>query len=605
MNLTSPDHRSRPLHALLVAGTAAILLLPNLGGPSLWDEDEPKNAACTLAMLARNDWVVPTFNGRLRTEKPALVNWVQIAGCGIAGRNETGLRLGSAVLTIGSCLMTWRIGCVLAGNAVGFAAGMVMACSTWAAVGGRAATPDPPLLFCATAAFAVLAHAAARAAHVAPRSYEPIMLSRAEAIGFGIACGLGVLAKGPVGVLLPTTALLLLGLLRRERPTSWKEWPAALGSLRIGTVVLTAIAVATPWYAWVTWRTGGEWLRGFLFVHNVGRFTSTFEGHSGSLLYYPIVLLIGLFPWTIAAAAAIWHSVVVARSPDRPREAGAILVAAIWAATWIGFFSAAGTKLPGYIWPAYPAIAVILGIFWTDWRQGRLASIDRLMPAAWASLAIAGVGLAVGLPIASRQLSPGCEWCGLVGLVPVIGGIACWKLHSRGSRASSVAAVACSGAATLLLLAAVVTDVFGEGRTPRSIQPLLARHAGSGPVASFRRVPPSVVFYAAKARDAEPVAEFWKPEQVAAHFASDADARLITESRFLADVDGSLPVGVGVIERFHTLPDATEFVLLGRIDRPASAKRRGNSASDSPNRTAAKGNRRSITPPWRATPRWL
>jgi len=594
MTPPSPDRRSGPLHALFVAGTAAILLLPNLGGPALWDEDEPKNAACTLAMLTRNDWVVPTFNGRLRIEKPALVNWVQIAGCGIAGRNETGLRLGSAVLTIGSCLMTWRIGCLLAGNAAGLAAGIVMACSTWTAVGGRAATPDPPLLFCATAAFGILAHAA--------RHGGPIMLSRMGAIGFGIACGLGVLAKGPIGVLLPTTALLLLGFLRRERSASWNEWPTAFRSLRIGTLALTAAAVATPWYAWTTWRTGGEWLRGFLVVHNVERFASTLEGHSGSVFYYPSVLLIGLFPWSIAAAAAIWHSVVVARSHDRPREAGAILVAAIWAATWIGFFSAAGTKLPGYVWPAYPAIAVILGIFWNDWREGRLASIDRLMPAAWASLAIAGVGLAVGLPIASRQLSPGCEWCGLVGLVPIVGGIACWQLHSRGHRASSVAAVAFSGMATLLLLSAVVTDVFGEGRTPRSIQALLAGPAGAGPVASFRRVPPSVIFYAAKARDAEPVVEFWTPEEVAAHFAGDPDARLVTESRFLADVDGSLPAGVGVIERFHTLPDATELVLLGR---DSSAKRRGNSASDSPNRTAAEANQRSISPPWRAPPRWL
>lgn len=414
------------------------------------------------------------------------------------------------------------------------------------------------------------------------------MLSRMEAIGFGIACGLGVLAKGPIGVLLPTTALLLLGFLRRERPASWNEWTAAFRGLRIGMVMLTAVTMATPWYAWVTWRTGGEWLRGFLFVHNVERFTSTFEGHSGSIIYYPVVLLIGLFPWSIAAAAAIWHSVVVARSSDRPREAGAILVAAIWAATWIGFFSAAGTKLPGYVWPAYPAIAVILGIFWNDWRAGRLASIDRLMPAAWASLVIAGVGLAVGLPIASRQLSPGCEWCGLVGLVPVAGGIICWQRHSRGNRTIPVATVAVSGAATLLLLSAVVTDVFGEGRTPRSIQPLLTRHGGSGPVASFRRVPPSVVFYAAKARDAEPVAEFWRPDQVVAHFASDPDARLVTESRFLAEVTGSLPAGVGVIERFHTLPDTTELVLLGRI-----------------NRTAAEGNHRSISHPWRAPSRWL
>jgi len=111
---------------LAVAALAALVLLPNLGGPPLWDEDEPKNAACTLAMLARNDWVVPTFNGRLRIEKPALVNWVQIAGCGIAGRNEAGLRLGSAVLTIGSWLMTWRIGGLLAGAGAGLGVAVLL-----------------------------------------------------------------------------------------------------------------------------------------------------------------------------------------------------------------------------------------------------------------------------------------------------------------------------------------------------------------------------------------------------------------------------------------------------------------------------------------------
>ena len=105
----------------------------------------------------------------------------------LAGRNETGLRLGSAVLTIVSCLMTWRIGCMLAGNAAGLASGLVMACPTWTAIGGRAATPDPPLLFSATAAFGILAHAA--------RHDGPIMLSRMAAIAFGIACALGVLAK--------------------------------------------------------------------------------------------------------------------------------------------------------------------------------------------------------------------------------------------------------------------------------------------------------------------------------------------------------------------------------------------------------------------------
>ena len=133
------------LHAAFIAMAAACTLLVNLGGPALWDDDEPKNAACSLAMLDSGDWVVPTFNGRLRVEKPPLTNWVQMAGFSLCGRNEAGARIGSAVLTIGTCLLTWRIGCGLVGSAGGFLGGLVMATCIWTAIGGRAATPDAPL----------------------------------------------------------------------------------------------------------------------------------------------------------------------------------------------------------------------------------------------------------------------------------------------------------------------------------------------------------------------------------------------------------------------------------------------------------------------------
>ena len=125
------------LHAAFIAMAAACTLLVNLGGPALWDDDEPKNAACSLAMLDSGDWVVPTFNGRLRVEKPPLANWVQMAGFSLCGRNEAGARIGSAVLTIGTCLFTWRIGCSLVGSAGGFLGGLVMATCIWTAIGGR------------------------------------------------------------------------------------------------------------------------------------------------------------------------------------------------------------------------------------------------------------------------------------------------------------------------------------------------------------------------------------------------------------------------------------------------------------------------------------
>ena len=70
----------------MVAAIAAFVMLTNLGGPRLWDRDEPRNAGCAWEMLARGDWVVPVFNGELRTHKPVLLYWCIMASYLGAGR---------------------------------------------------------------------------------------------------------------------------------------------------------------------------------------------------------------------------------------------------------------------------------------------------------------------------------------------------------------------------------------------------------------------------------------------------------------------------------------------------------------------------------------
>jgi 4-amino-4-deoxy-L-arabinose transferase-like glycosyltransferase len=201
MNLRRAD-------GLLVAVVAAVVLLPNLGGPPLWDEDEPRNAACSLAMLTSGDWVVPTFEGRLRVEKPALVNWLHLAGFAVAGTNETGARLGSAVLTIGTCLLAWRIAALLFRSDVGLWAGLAMATCLWSGVAGRASTPDAPLAFFTTLALWLFVRAAASPGADGRRWRDgPLAVPASTSLAIGGACGLAVLTKGPVGLVLPLGGL--------------------------------------------------------------------------------------------------------------------------------------------------------------------------------------------------------------------------------------------------------------------------------------------------------------------------------------------------------------------------------------------------------------
>ena len=105
----------------IVAGMALLMFFVGLGTPQLFDEDEPKNAECGREMFVRGDWLVPTFNEELRTDKPILVYWFMLTSYHVFGVSEFAARFWSAALGVGTCLLTYNIGRVLfsAGPACG------------------------------------------------------------------------------------------------------------------------------------------------------------------------------------------------------------------------------------------------------------------------------------------------------------------------------------------------------------------------------------------------------------------------------------------------------------------------------------------------------
>ncbi len=558
-------------HGWIVAAAAAAVLLVRLGGPALMDDDEPKNAACSLAMLDSGDWVVPTFNGRLRIEKPPLVNWLHLAGFAAFGRNETGARIGSALLTIGSCLLTWRLGCLFSGPAVGLLGGLVMATCIWTAVGGRAATPDAPLVFCTTLALFIFARGTdgGRSA-----------LSPPAAAGVGLACGMATLAKGPIGLLLPLAAFLLwaawLTTPHLAATSGWMaSWWRRLRSARPLTILAVAGAAASPWYAWVTLRTDGEWLRGFLLVHNVGRFAAPMEGHSGSLLYYPVVLAVGLFPWSIVLAVVVAHVAAILRRSDADHRLPAMRLLAAWAIAWFGALSGAGTKLPGYLWPVYPAFAIATAQLLVDWTRGRVACLDRfpdpsqaaeqLMRLAWCMLGAGGLALAVGLPLAAARLAPDAAWLGLVGLVPLATAAVAWQRQSAGARTGALVATALGGCLTVAVLAAFGPAAFSKPHGPRDLVARLAAPPQTWRWACLWNAPPSLVFYTGGS-----IERLDDAAGVAAHLRNYADARVVIDVRQQSLVSPLLPAGCDVLDRISTL-SGHDYLLLGRRTAAAAA----------------------------------
>ena len=111
------------LHLLILITLSATIFFTNLGQASLWDRDEPRNAGCAAEMMARGDWVVPTFNDELRQQKPVLLYWLIMSAYGLFGQNEFAARFWSATLAIGTVTATYGIARRLISPRVRFAGG--------------------------------------------------------------------------------------------------------------------------------------------------------------------------------------------------------------------------------------------------------------------------------------------------------------------------------------------------------------------------------------------------------------------------------------------------------------------------------------------------
>jgi 4-amino-4-deoxy-L-arabinose transferase-like glycosyltransferase len=243
-----------------------------------------------------------------------------------------------------------------------------------------------------------------------------------------------------------------------------------------------------------------------------------------------------------------------------------VALLAAWMLAWIGVFSCSGTKLPGYIWPAYPALALLTALFLIDWSRGAITFTNlwadpvfarvAVMRTAWATLATVGLVLAVGLAVAAHLFAPGNEWLGIIGLVPMAGAVAAWRHDSAADPGRAIRVVAVTSCLLVSLLAGLATHRFSTARGMRESVTALAAEARA-PWACFWNVPPSVVYYARTT-----VAKLDTPADVARHLAAHPQARVVIDSRHEPLVRDALPPGCTVLARIPTL-DERHYLVLG------------------------------------------
>ncbi len=595
------SRRTTFLAPLVLAVVAGGVFLVNLGGSRLWDDDEPKNAACGREMLDRGDWIVPTFNDELRPHKPILLYWAMIASYRAVGVSELGARLPSALAGLGSVFFCFMLGRLLFDRLVGFAAGVLLASGLMFAVLARAATPDAILILCSTAAlyFFVWGVASLRGGSFSGAGADDSMVSldrarlpvRAAAAMYA-SMGLAVLAKGPIGILLPTLVLGCYAVLLGRRP---QEPPADLDSSRtkrlarwlgdrlawrrvlriamnprapLGAVVV--LAVAAPWYTAVTLATDGQWLLGFLGTHNVHRFLHPMEGHSGPIFYYVLAIMAGFFPGSCFLPVAVVQAVRDTRRNLPLAESQALLLC--WLGAYLVFFSLAATKLPNYIAPCYPALALLTAY----WLVGSLRAAAP--PLFWlrlgtASFAVVGLAMTIGLGIAAMKYLDGDLVVALVGLAPLAGGVAGLAFLQRRRVRPALVALASGGVAfTILATSLVAARVSPYQTSPRVASRLADLQVAQGHdlrFATFQYTKPNLVFYLG-----QPVAALDSDDEAARFLAGDPRSVLVLPGDQYARLRPRLPADAVVLHaQPKFLKPDQEVVVVGRRANLAQAPR--------------------------------
>ena len=397
--LDQDERRSLLLSLLALAALCGLAYGQQLGSLGLMDKTEGLFVEIPREMLTTGDWITPRWNGELFFDYPVWGYWMVALSFRMFGVSEWAARLpvalaaSATVFALFATLMLvapakelphLRVGRALLGSTV-------LALSPGWLGWGRSSVTD---MFLASgislALFGfVLAHSA--------REERPWQRPLGY-VALAVFCGIAVLAKGPVGLLLPGLVMLVFWVLNgtvleQLRSTPWIP------------LVLLFLGVAAPWYGMATAANGSEFLGRFLGFSNLERFTTVIYDHPGPPWFYLPWVLILLFPWSLFLPVAcvrlrVWRLGVWRHSSpanDLP------LIGLLWLVVMVAFFSAAATKLPGYILPALPGGALLVALLFAPLTPAQASLAGGMRLTGWINALVLGL-MALAAVLAPRWI---------------------------------------------------------------------------------------------------------------------------------------------------------------------------------------------------------
>jgi 4-amino-4-deoxy-L-arabinose transferase-like glycosyltransferase len=327
-----------PVSILILVVVYALLWFGTLNYRHLIPSDEGRYAEIAREMLVTGDWVTPRYNGYKYFEKPPLQIWATATAFNIFGVGDWQARLWTALTGFLTIVFIGFTGARIYSSRAGWLAAVALASSPMWVIGGHINSLDMGL-----SAFLVAALCSLLLAQTSSnKTYSRNWMWACWAF-----MALATLSKGVIGVAIPGMVFAVYSITAWD----WKIWKR----LRIISGSILFLAITAPWFVLIAQRNP-EFLE-FFFIHeHLQRFTQTAHSRTGPIYFFLPLLLLGFLPWIAQVPEAIaqtWR--------ERNREFSSGWLLTCWFVVILGFFSISQSKLPGYIIPLFPALALIVG----------------------------------------------------------------------------------------------------------------------------------------------------------------------------------------------------------------------------------------------------
>jgi 4-amino-4-deoxy-L-arabinose transferase-like glycosyltransferase len=336
------ERSSFVVHLLLLTTLCGVLYFPYLGNTPFFDKGEPREALAVQDIVQRGEWLFPLKRATAIPSKPPLFHWSAALTYQATGKlNEATIRFPSAFYATLGVLLLYLLGRKLYGAEIGLLAGAILATTLIYSNQAVSARVDMTLCFFVTVSL-ILFYSL----------YRGFLRHQLWYLLFYALVGIGALAKGPLGILLPGLVIAVFLMMK-------KNWQL-LSKFAFHPGVAIAVVLAVGWYGLAITRGGEGFVDRQLLQENLERFFGG-SGHSHPVYHYLSYLFSLGIPWSLFLPFVLWDYLRKGLTANDNR-----LFLLLWFLVMFVFFSVSAGKRPVYLLPIFPAISLLVGVWLSE-----------------------------------------------------------------------------------------------------------------------------------------------------------------------------------------------------------------------------------------------